>query len=80
MIFFLGDSKMIKSFISVIVITAFCLSYSSADTFSHRKDGHVYHGYATSRTFGSTTEVHTKEHGILKLNIAEYDIKYDYTG
>lgn len=51
-----------------------------ADTFIHHKTNEVLHGYATTQTKGNKTTVHTQEKGLVKLNLAQWQITADRLG
>ncbi len=53
-----------------------------ADTFTHRKTGEKLHGYISYKKIGrnSIEFVQTKEHGPKRLNLDDYDIKYNNIG
>ena len=71
---------MVRKIVFVSIAAIFCSSLCQADTFTHRSGDHIYHGYATSSAAAGKTIVHTIEEGPLNLNLAEYDIAFDYTG
>ena len=56
----------------LLFITTFLCTCAFADTFTHRTDGTVYHGYAEHRKKAGKTVVHTVDDGIVELNLAEY--------
>lgn len=68
-----------KVLTAFLVLCFFCLSCFS-DTFTHRERGEVLHGYATSRTDGGKTVVHTEEKGEIKLNLIEWQVIADRLG
>lgn len=52
-----------------------------ADTFTHRRTGEAFHGYATQRKQGDKTIVRIGNKTKPRyLNIADYDIEWNYTG
>lgn len=53
-----------------------------ADTFTHRKTGEKLHGYISHKKIGRNyiEFVQTKEHGPKRLNLDDYDIKYNNIG
>ncbi len=59
-----------------VVLSAVCV----ADTFTHRQSGEVLHGYKTSRVEGAETFVQTAEKGLVKLNLAEWQMVADRSG
>ncbi|UCC23283.1 MAG: hypothetical protein JSW23_04310 [Planctomycetota bacterium] len=50
------------------------------DTFRHRQRDEVLHGYAVGEADGVETMVHTAEKGVLKLNLAEWEVVADRLG
>ena len=77
------DLRMKKLQIAIFAAPLLLFAFSAAsfaDTFTHRKTNEVLHGYATSRTEGGKTIVHTQEKGKVNLNLAEYDITADRLG
>jgi len=66
-------------FVVFLVLSAF-ISASFADTFTHRQSQRVLHGYATSRTEGGKTTVFTQEKGLVRLNLAQWEIVADRLG
>jgi len=62
----------------ILVITFSVIT--KADSFTHRQSGKVLHGYKTSKTSGSLTLVRTKEEGIVKLNLAQWQVVPDSSG
>jgi len=63
------------------VLTLFlCVFDCPADTFTHRQTGEVFHGYAAGRKVRNETIVHTVEKGIQRLDLADYQVKYDCQG
>lgn len=50
------------------------------DTFRHRQRDEVLHGYAVGEADGVETMVHTAEKGVLKLNLAEWEVAADRLG
>ncbi|MBN1126330.1 MAG: hypothetical protein JXA82_15090 [Sedimentisphaerales bacterium] len=53
---------------------------SIADTFIHRRNRQVLHGYATSRILGEKTTIQTTEKGPIQVNLAEYEVRPDTQG
>ena len=76
-------SRMKKIQVKILAVFLARLAFSStcfADTFTHRQTGEALHGYATSRTEGGKTFVHTQQKGEVKLNLAEWKITADRLG
>lgn len=72
--------KLQTMILAVFVVLAPFISTCFADTFTHRRTGEVLYGYATSRTEGSKAIVQTQEKGVVKLNLAEWNIVADRLG
>ena len=68
--------KILAVFLATLAFSPTCF----ADTFTHRRTGEVLHGYATGRTEGGKTFVHTQQKGEVKLNLAEWNIIADRLG
>ncbi len=76
-------SRMKKIQVKILAVFLATLAFSStcfADTFTHRQTGETLHGYATGRTEGGKTFVHTQQKGEVKLNLAEWNIIADRLG
>jgi len=76
-------SRMKKVQVKILAVFLATLAFSStcfADTFTHRQTGEALHGYATSRTEGGKTFVHTQQKSEVKLNLAEWNIIADRLG
>ncbi len=59
------------------------LTFSTAcfgDTFTHRQRGEVVHGYAVGQAEGVEIVVHTEEKGVVRLNLAEWEVTADRLG
>jgi membrane-bound ClpP family serine protease len=50
------------------------------DTFTHRLRGEVVHGYAVGQAEGVEVVVHTEEKGVVRLNLAEWEVAADRLG
>jgi membrane-bound ClpP family serine protease len=66
----------IAQLVSGTMLSATCL----ADTFTRRQSGNVLHGYKTSKVEGAETFVQTTEKGLVRLNLAEWQIVADRNG
>ncbi len=75
-----GTTKLLKPILAAAVTTLAFISVCFADTFTHQQTGEVLHGYATSRTIDSQTVMRTQEKGLVKLNLAEWQINADREG
>ncbi len=76
-------SRMKKIQVKILAVFLATLAFGStcfADTFTHRQTGEALHGYATGRTEGGKTFVHTQQKGEVKLNLAEWNIIADRLG
>jgi ATP-dependent protease ClpP protease subunit len=72
---------MIRKVAIIMSIFTFLAAFAPADTFTHRKNGDVLHGYATSKiTDDGLTIIQTSEKGNLPLNLREYTVKSDANG
>ncbi|MHC4482260.1 MAG: hypothetical protein ACYSW4_01790 [Planctomycetota bacterium] len=60
----------------LFVFTSIC----SADTFVNRQTNELLHGYATTQTEDDKSIVHTVEKGVVKLNLAQWQITADRLG
>ncbi|UCE98598.1 MAG: hypothetical protein JSV82_05260 [Planctomycetota bacterium] len=72
--------KRLGTVLTVAVAIPAFISVCFADTFTHQQTGQVLHGYATSRTIDNQTVVRTREKGLVKLNLAEWQITADREG
>jgi membrane-bound ClpP family serine protease len=77
---FTNIEKQLVTIFTVSLIISVFSSVCPADTFTNRKTQEILHGYATSQTQGNKTTVHTKEKGILTLNLAQWQITGDHLG
>lgn len=66
-------------FTACLMLLVFSLA-CPADTFTHRKSGEVLHGYATSQVKDNRTAVHTRQKGVVELNLAEWKVAADREG
>ncbi|MFH1615761.1 MAG: hypothetical protein ABIG61_11860 [Planctomycetota bacterium] len=76
-------SKPNKIIAGFFILTCFFLSGSDtcpADTFTHKQTGEVLHGYAAQKAAGRETIVRTVEKGVQRLNLSDYEVKYDKIG
>lgn len=66
-------------FHAVWIVTLGCMA--SGDTFTHRTDGKIFHGYPTQKTNRQQTMVFNSEANKYEpVNLAEYDIVYNKEG
>jgi membrane-bound ClpP family serine protease len=77
---FTNIKKYLVTAFTALLFISFLSSTCLADTFTNRNTPEVLHGYATSRTKGGETIVHTQEKGSLSLNLAQWKITPDYLG
>ncbi|MBW8041513.1 MAG: hypothetical protein FVQ85_16165 [Planctomycetes bacterium] len=71
--------------LQAVILTVFLVifvfgSACPGDTFTNRKTQEVLHGYATTRSKGGQTTVHTQEKGVLTLNLSRWKITGDRSG
>lgn len=71
---------MLKKFIIITAIGFCCACFVSADTFTEKKTGKVYHGYAMNKKINSHTMVKTIEAGFVQLKLSTWDVVYDSNG
>lgn len=65
----------------ILIATMAALSLGCfADTFTNKKSGETFTGFATTRKFKDLTIVKTQEKGTQKLKLSDYDIKQDANG
>lgn len=73
-----------KKLLLVISAAALVLLTLSAagfgDTFTHRQRGEVLHGYVVGEPEGVEVVVHTKEKGVVRLNLVEWEVAADRLG
>jgi membrane-bound ClpP family serine protease len=69
-----------KNFLHIWIGLALLVAPSFADTFSHKDNDIVYHGFATGQMNNGMNVVMTQEKGHIKINLAEYKIEFNSTG
>lgn len=71
-------TKLRATFLAAMLLS---VNAAVADTFENHQTGQVFHGYVTSRTEeDGRAIVHTREKGVLGLNLTEWDITADRLG
>jgi membrane-bound ClpP family serine protease len=71
---------MFKKFVIIAIMGLCCASFVSADTFTEKKTGKVYHGYAINKKINSHTMVKTVEAGFVQLKLSTWEAAYDANG
>jgi len=70
-----------KKWYFVVLSMAFVFAGTGlADTFTHKEEGTVYHGYPKEGMRNGKNVVVTQEKGEIELNLNDYDIKYNAEG